>query len=103
MSKKPFDSTVLADAAGALDFITNVLEASTEYSIIGKSLDGTIQERPFQAFTLLTSSTTRRHEDTGLGLRLPQNLADLLGGRISFTGKSGKGRRVNRGAPRASA
>ena len=42
MKAKPFDSTILADAAGALDFITNVLEASTEYSIIGKSLDGTI-------------------------------------------------------------
>ncbi len=32
MSAKPFDSTILADAAGALDLITNVLEASTEYS-----------------------------------------------------------------------
>lgn len=42
MSAKPFDSTMLGDAAGALDFITNVLEASTEYSIIGKSIDGTI-------------------------------------------------------------
>jgi len=42
MSAKPFDSTILVDAAGAFDFITNVLEASAEYSIIGKSLDGTI-------------------------------------------------------------
>src|SRR5690348_4546695 len=42
MRAKPFDSTILADAAGALDFITSVLEASTEYSVIGKSLDGTI-------------------------------------------------------------
>src|SRR5690348_18168269 len=42
MRAKPFDSTILADAAGALDFITSVLEASTEYSIIGKGLDGTI-------------------------------------------------------------
>ena len=41
MSVKPFDSTILADAAGALDYITNVLEASPEYSIIGKSLKGT--------------------------------------------------------------
>jgi hypothetical protein len=32
MGAKPFDSTILADAAGALDFITNVFEASTEYS-----------------------------------------------------------------------
>ena len=42
MSARPFDSTIPGDAAGALDFITNVLEVLTEYSIIGKTLDGTI-------------------------------------------------------------
>ena len=39
---KLFDSTIVGDAASAVDFITNILQASTEYSIIGKSLDGTI-------------------------------------------------------------
>ena len=42
MSAKPFDSTILADAAGALGIITNVLESSTEYSVIGKDLGGKI-------------------------------------------------------------
>jgi PAS domain S-box-containing protein len=43
MSEHLFDSTVLESAAGAVDFITNILQSSTEYSIIGKSLNGTIE------------------------------------------------------------
>jgi len=42
MSKKLFDSTIVASADDALDFIGNILESSTEYSIIGKDLDGQI-------------------------------------------------------------
>src|SRR5438309_2159029 len=42
MSKKLFDSTIVASADDALDFIGNILESSTEYSIIGKDLDGNI-------------------------------------------------------------
>jgi PAS domain S-box-containing protein len=41
MSVKLFDAKNLGDAE-ALDFITGILQASTEYSIIGKSLDSTI-------------------------------------------------------------
>src|SRR5690242_9308158 len=37
-----FDAEILGKAQNAVDFITNILQASTEYSIIGKSLDGTI-------------------------------------------------------------
>jgi len=42
MGAKFFDSTVLGSAEKALDFIGNVLESSTEYSVIGKDLDGKI-------------------------------------------------------------
>jgi PAS domain S-box-containing protein len=37
-----FDSAIVGNAQEAVDFITNILQASTEYSIIGKGLDGTI-------------------------------------------------------------
>ncbi len=37
-----FDSTVVGTAQEAVDFITNILESSTQYSIIGKDLDGKI-------------------------------------------------------------
>jgi PAS domain S-box-containing protein len=39
---KLFDTTVFQGADEAVDFIGNILEASTEYSIIGKDLDGRI-------------------------------------------------------------
>ncbi len=37
-----FDPTIVGDAQDALDFIASLLQASTEYSIIGLGLDGTI-------------------------------------------------------------
>jgi len=37
-----FDSAVVGTAQEAVDFITNILESSTEYSIIGKDLEGKI-------------------------------------------------------------
>jgi PAS domain S-box-containing protein len=49
------------------------------------------QTKLFQAFTQLDSSSTRRHEGTGLGLHLSQKLAELLGGRITFQSEYGKG------------
>src|SRR5580765_1602721 len=39
---KLFDSQIVGNAQEAVDFITNILESSTEYSIIGKDLDGKI-------------------------------------------------------------
>ena len=42
MTAKLFDSTIAGTADQALDFIGNILESSTEYSIIGNDLDGTI-------------------------------------------------------------
>ena len=42
MSAWTFDNTIAGSAQEALDFVSNILEASTEYSIIGKELDGTI-------------------------------------------------------------
>src|SRR5690348_5685046 len=37
-----FDKTVIRESQEASDFMANVLEASTEYSIIGKDLNGKI-------------------------------------------------------------
>ena len=49
------------------------------------------QTRLFQAFTQLDSSSTRRYEGTGLGLHLSQQLAMLLGGRITLHSDFGAG------------
>src|SRR5581483_2284131 len=39
---KLFDSAIVGNAQEAVDFIGNILESSTEYSIIGKDLEGKI-------------------------------------------------------------
>jgi PAS domain S-box-containing protein len=42
MTVELMDPSILAAPRDALEFITNILQASTEYSIIGKNLDGGI-------------------------------------------------------------
>ena len=42
MSERLFDSSILGSTQDSLDFITSVLQSSTEYSIIGKALDGRV-------------------------------------------------------------
>ena len=42
MKAKLFDSAIVSTPQEALDFIGNILESSTEYSIIGEDLDGRI-------------------------------------------------------------
>jgi PAS domain S-box-containing protein len=42
VATKLFDSTLLTTTEQALDFIGNILESSTEYSVIGKDLEGRI-------------------------------------------------------------
>jgi PAS domain S-box-containing protein len=39
---KLFDSAIVGNAQEAVDFITNILESSTEYSVVGKDLEGKI-------------------------------------------------------------
>lgn len=42
MSTRLFDSNVIREAKEAMEFLASILESSTEYSIIGSDLDGTI-------------------------------------------------------------
>jgi PAS domain S-box-containing protein len=42
LSSSLFDRSILATAQQAFEFVSNILESSTEYSIIGTDLDGTI-------------------------------------------------------------
>jgi PAS domain S-box-containing protein len=42
LKSRLFDSSILATAQQAVEFVSNILESSTEYSIIGKDLDGKI-------------------------------------------------------------
>ncbi len=48
-------------------------------------------EKLFVAFSQLEDPLTRRHEGTGLGLNITQNLVKMLGGSISVSSRFGKG------------
>jgi len=65
----------------------------TEISITdtGVGIRSEDQAKLFQAFAQGDSSSTKRHEGTGLGLHLSRKLAELLGGQISFKSEAGKG------------
>jgi signal transduction histidine kinase len=49
------------------------------------------QDKLYQAFTQIDQGNTRQFEGTGLGLHLSQQLAGLLGGRITCTSQHGQG------------
>jgi len=58
---------------------------------IGMSTEQLDAVRRFEAFTQADSSTTRRFGGTGLGLRISNSLAKLLGGRIEIDSTQGEG------------
>ena len=85
MTTKLFDDTVVNPVSDSLEFITNVLQASTEYSIIGKNLDGTIVlwnegarriygYDPEEVVGKLNSSILHAPEDVAAGV--PQRILD---------------------------
>lgn len=50
-----------------------------------------LHHRILQAFVQADSSTHRRHEGTGIGLTLCNQIVGLLGGRLDFTSEPGRG------------
>jgi signal transduction histidine kinase len=112
MTVELMDCSMPAAPGDAVEFITNILQASTEYSIIGKNLDGDIvlrnegahrlrdtgigiknedTRRSFTEFEQLDAGTARRFEGTGLGLALTKKIVELQGGQISVESEPFKG------------
>ena len=67
--------------------------ALTEISVqdTGSGIRPEDQAKLFQAFSQLDSTSTRNVEGAGLGLYLCQNLASLLGGKLTLTSEFGHG------------
>ena len=65
----------------------------TRFSVADTGVGIRTEDQPklFQAFSQLDSTSTRHAEGAGLGLYLCQNLANLLGGTLSFTSEFDKG------------
>ncbi len=68
-------------------------ETLTRFSVTdtGVGIKTGDQSKLFQAFSQLDSTSTRHAEGAGLGLYLCQNLANLLGGALSFSSEFGQG------------
>jgi PAS domain S-box-containing protein len=82
---KLFDSAIIGDAQAAMDFITNILESSTEYSVIAKDLNGKILlwnegarrlygYEPGEVVGKMNSSVLHTPED--VKAKLPQKIMD---------------------------
>lgn len=53
----------------------------------GEGIPTQFQSQIFQKFSQADSSSTRKHEGTGLGLNISKNIIERLGGTINFTTK----------------
>jgi len=68
---------------------TLTLDCAVKDSGIGIPKDK--QDRLFQSFTQVDSSTTRQFGGTGLGLAISKQLSELMGGRIWVESEAGRG------------
>lgn len=64
-----------------------------EVSDTGIGIPAEHQERIFDAFTQVDSSSTRRYEGMGLGLSLASRLVGMMNGRIGLESREGEGSR----------
>jgi PAS domain S-box-containing protein len=72
-------------------FVNGRLRALISVADTGVGIANDHQDKLYQAFTQIDQGNTRQFEGTGLGLHLSQQLAGLLGGRITCTSQQGKG------------
>jgi PAS domain S-box-containing protein len=92
---KLFDASIIGDAQAAMDFITNILESSTEYSVIAKDLTGKILlwnegarrlygYEPGEVVGKMNSAILHTPED--VAARLPQRIMEEALERGKFEG-----------------
>ncbi|MBI2502492.1 MAG: PAS domain S-box protein [Candidatus Latescibacteria bacterium] len=105
MNTRLFDSTIISQAQEAMAFMANVLEASTEYSIIGKDLEGKILlwnegarrmygYEPEEVIGKVNSEILHTPEDVGMGK--PRQIMDAALAEGKWEGVIGRIRKDGR-------
>lgn len=69
----------------------NHMTARIEVSDTGIGIPGDRGARLFEPFSQADMSTTRKYGGTGLGLAISKRLAELMGGRVGFESREGRG------------
>jgi CheY-like chemotaxis protein len=79
--------------AGEVKVAVQCHEDTLEFAVsdTGIGIPEDKQEKIFQTFSQLDSSTTRRHSGTGLGLAISKGLSELMGGQINVRSRLGQG------------
>ncbi|MEZ4524315.1 MAG: AAA family ATPase [Desulfobacterales bacterium] len=62
-----------------------------EVADTGAGIPEKLRNRMFQPFSQADSSTTRKYGGTGLGLAISRQIAELMGGTVSFESEEGRG------------
>ena len=81
------------DDGGAIDLQLATEDGRVRLSVAdnGQGIAPDDQKKLFQVFSQADSSTTRRHEGTGLGLALAKELAMAMGGEVGVSSRLGEG------------
>ncbi len=82
-------------AGGRVDVLVRAVDDQIELAVAdtGPGIPTEQQEHLFQRFHQLDSSTTRKHEGTGIGLALVKELAEHMGGTVGLASEPGQGAR----------
>jgi signal transduction histidine kinase len=68
-----------------------LVENRFEITDTGTGIPAGLEEKPFENFTHVYSSISRRYGGTALGLAISQSLVGLMGGEIHFESEPGHG------------
>jgi PAS domain S-box-containing protein len=87
------DNAIKFTNSGGVKVVVEHHDGSLKFAVkdSGIGITDDMQEKIFENFSQVDSSSTRQHGGTGLGLAISKGLVELMGGTINVQSKLGKG------------